>query len=331
MIESWRSLAEEPASQTGMQRIRLDTEAAADVFACILWPSRCPGLLIEGDGAYRPRGDHIPTCRGVRTIHEIVSSPNERTILRVVLEDDRLLDIFAVLSADLVGTVVGESSVATALGRCIDRLCLWQSLFERIPADGLSDEQQRGMLGELTILETFLLPRMDASLAITAWMGPEKAHQDFVHSATAIEVKTSLAKRHARIMIANEKQLDERPYKALVLAHLRLDESALGISLPTAVDRVRKVLIQHPAASILFDERLMLGGYLDVHAPIYLPNRWRISSARFYHVRGNFPRLTDMTLPPGVGDIRYSIIADDLGTFEISAAEAAALMELNNE
>ena len=50
LIEAWRSLGAEPAHPAGMQRVRLDTETAADVFACIFWPSGRPGLLIEGDG-----------------------------------------------------------------------------------------------------------------------------------------------------------------------------------------------------------------------------------------------------------------------------------------
>jgi hypothetical protein len=32
-----------------------------------------------------------------------------------------------------------------------------------------------------------------------------------------------------------------------------------------------------------------------------------------------FPRLTERSLPSGVGDIRYSIIADDLTGYEVSA------------
>jgi hypothetical protein len=331
MIEAWRSLSEEPVQLAGVQRVRLDTEAAADVFACLFWPSGRPGLLIEGEGAYRPAGDRIPACRGVRTVHEVIATPNERTVLRVMLEDERLLDIFAVLSADLIDAAIAEPTVAGALRRCIDRLCLWQGLFERVPAEGLSEERQRGMVGELLILETLLLPRMDALAAVTAWVGPDPAHQDFIQGGAAVEVKTSLAKRHARILIANEKQLDERPHNALVLAHLRLDESAtLGESLPIAVARLRQLLQGDPAASRLFDDLLMLGGYLDVHAPIYLPNRWRVSSTRYFRVQGEFPRLTEANLPPGVGDIHYSIIADDLAPFEISAADAAALLEVDD-
>ncbi|SIT57196.1 conserved hypothetical protein [Mesorhizobium prunaredense] len=331
LLEIWRGLGEEPSNPTGLQRIRLDTETAIDVFACIFWPSRRPGILIEGLGEQRPIGGRIPTCRGVRTVHEVIETPEPRTILRIMLEDDRLLPIFAVLSADLIGIAIAQPTVSAALRRCIDRLCMWQGLFERVPAEGLSEESQRGLLGELLVLETLLLDRLDPLVAVTAWVGPDPAHQDFIHFGTAIEVKTSLAKRHARIIIANEKQLDERPHDALVLVHLRMDESAsLGQSLPTAVARLRQILAGDAAAAQEFDDRLMLGGYLDLHALLYTSNRWRVSSTHCYRVQGAFPRLTEANLPTGVGDIRYSIIADDLGAYEITTDEAAQLLEIDH-
>lgn len=330
LLSTWSSLADEPASPSGVERIRLDADTPADVFACIFWPARKPGLLVEGAGEHRPSADRIPTCRGVRMVHEVTPAPNARTLLRVMLEDERLLEIFAVMSADLVSVVAAQQSAALALRRCIDRLCMWQVLFERVPVEGLSEEKQRGMLGELIVMETLLLPRLDTLAAVESWAGPDPAHQDFLRSGLAIEVKTSLAKRHARIEIANEKQLDERPHDTLVVAHLSLDESAAhGDSLPLVVDRLRGLVAPDPVASRLFDDRLLLGGYLDVHAPLYR-NQWQCSGTRYYRVEGDFPRLTEANLPPGVGDIRYSIIADDLGQFELAAQDVASLVEATN-
>ena len=328
LLATWTRLSEASPSPAGMQRVRLDTEASADIFACIFWPSRRPGLLVEGEGRHSPAGGRIPTCRGVRMVHEISDGPQPRTVLRIVLEDESLSDIFAVMSADLVTATAAQKSTSHALRRCIDRLCMWQGLFERIPAEGMSEERQRGMLGEILVLETLLLPRLGRLPAIQAWTGPDPAHQDFIREGLAIEVKTSLAKRHAHIQIANEKQLDERPHEVLVLALLRLDESAKrGESLPMAVERLRGLVKDDPAAAQALEHRLADGGYLDVHAPLYVRNRWQCSGRRYFRVEGDFPRLTEANLPAGVGDIRYSIIADDLGDHEIVEKDVVALVE----
>ena len=326
LLATWAELGDAAPSQSGAQRIRLDVDAAADIFACIFWPMRRPGLLIEGVGEHRPVGDRIPTCRGVRVVHEVSAEP--RTVIRIMLDDERLLEIFAVMSADLVSIVAPQTSTALALSRAIDRVCMWQGLFERVPAEGLSEERQRGMLGELLVMERLLVPVLGPLAAAECWTGPDPAHQDFIRSGLAIEVKTSLAKRHARLRIANEKQLDERSHENLLLAYLNLDESmAHGDSLPRVVERVRAMAAGDPTASRILDDRLLAGGYLDVHAAIYNRNRWRAGDTRYFRVEGEFPRLTDANLPAGVGDIGYSIIADDLHSYEIGDDEVLALVE----
>lgn len=326
LLELWGSLADGQGA-SGMDRRRLDTEACVDMFACIFWPSRRLGLLIEGYGEQHPLTDRIPSCRGVKVVHEAVRNENPRTILRVILEDPSLLDIFAVLSADLINATRAEQDSEVGLRRCIDRLSMWQGLFERVPPEGLSGEAQRGLFGELVVLENFCLPELDPLEAVTSWAGPDAAHQDFRVGDAAIEVKTTLAKRHARIFITNEKQLDERPHRVLLLALVRLDVSqAQGIALPTLVTRLRSVLPSDTVAEREFNTRLMLGGYLDVHAPLYERNRYLVEAQRYFHVHGDFPRLTEAELPPGVGDICYSIIADDLSGHEVKREEAAHLV-----
>jgi hypothetical protein len=281
--------------------------------------------MIEGTGEQRPAAARIPKCRGVRLIHEVTTSVPRRTILRVMLEDSRLLEIFAILSADLVDAVRSEASPGAALRRCIDRLSMWQGLFERPPAEGLTEEAQRGLFGELAVLET-VLGVLGTLEAVTAWTGPDPSNQDFVHRGVALEVKTSLAKRHARLAIANERQLDERPHSLLVLVYARLDESvAGGLTLPALVERCRARLRDDISAARLFDDRLVAAGYLDVHAELYRSS-WLVSAMRFFSVRGDFPRLTDANLPPGVGDIRYSIVADDLGQWELTREDALAAL-----
>lgn len=320
LLKRWADLASARHSMSGMDRRRLDAQAAVDVFACIFWPRGRSGLFVEGDGHVADLATRVPRCRGVRVALEEYGGGGqpERTRLAVVLEEERLREIFAVLSADLVNAIVAEPSSAAALQRCIDRLCMWQGLFDRIAPEGLSEERQRGLFGELVVLDQLLLTSGDLLDGVVAWIGANSAPQDFRRGGLAIEVKTSLAKRHAKIMISNEKQLDERPHDRLVLASVRLDESELhGVSLPDLVAQVRLRLAGDEPAARLFDERLMLADYLDVHAPLYEGRRYRVASTRWFHVEGEFPRLTEANLPAGVGDIHYSIIADDLGAWEM--------------
>lgn len=329
LSDRWADLANGRRSISGIDRRRVGIEAAVDVFACIFWPRGRSGLLIEGEGRIDGLAERMPRCRGVRVSHEERGGGDEplRTSLIIMLEEERLREIFAVLAADLVNVVVVETTAAEAFRRCVDRLCMWQGLFDRIAPEGLSEERQRGLFGELVILDTVFLAKLAPLDGVSAWVGSNSAHQDFRRGALALEVKTSLAKRHARIIISNEKQLDEQSHDPLVLASVRLDESeASGLSLSDLVTRVRARLANEEPAARLFDERLLLADYLDVHAPLYEPRRWRVASTRCFRVAGSFPRLTEANLPAGVGDITYSIIADDLGAWEIDLEDVMALV-----
>ena len=331
LLELWHGLGSGHGA-TGMDRRRLDTEACVDMFACIFWPTRRLGLLIEGDGEQHPPTDRMPVCRGVKVVHEVVRTENPRTVLRVILEDPGLLEIFAVLSTDLVNAIGAAQDTTAGLRLCINRLSMWQGLFERVPPEGLSEEAQRGLFGELLILENFCLTEVRALDAVTSWAGPDAAHQDFKIGDAAIEVKTTLAKRHARLSITNEKQLDERPHRALLLAHVRLDVSeAQGVALPALVARIRSVLQSDSVAERTFNDRLMLAGYLDIHAPLYEYCRYLVAVQRYFHVQADFPRLTEAQLPPGVGDIRYTIIADDLSGHEVTRKRAVQLVVGSND
>ncbi|API57893.1 hypothetical protein BSL82_00085 [Tardibacter chloracetimidivorans] len=325
----WQDLGGAARSASGMNRRRLDADAAVDVYACVFWPRGRPGLLVEGAVQVAGLADRTPRCRGVRVMHDVIAADGrpDRTVLVVMLDDDRLREIFAVLSADLVNAVTAELTVSEGLRRCIDRLCMWQGLFERIAPEGLSPERQRGLLGELLALEGLFLAAIEPLRAVSSWFGSDSAHQDFVHMGVAVEVKTTLAKRHARIMIANEKQLDERPYSRLILAVIKLDERAEnGVTLPQQIARIRTALLTDPLAAKTFDDRLLLADYLDVHSPLY-ETRYHAQTPLLFSVEGNFPRLTEANLPAGVGDIRYSIIADDLNAYALEPAEVTALIE----
>lgn len=327
LTDLWSEMARAQGAPSGMDRRLLDIDAAVSIYACVFWPSGRYGLLIEGDTADRPADGRIPKCRGVRVIHQVISVTPPRTALQVALEDARLAEIFAVLSADLVHVARSEATATAALRRWIDRVAMWQGLFERIPRQGLSEEEQRGLFGELVTLEKTILAALDALAAVSSWTGPEPKNQDFVHGGIGVEVKTSLSKRHSRLVIANEKQLDEKPHHKLLLAHVRLDESAAqGSTLSEQVKRCRGLVQADPVAAGMFEDRLMSAGYLDIHAPLY-DQKWLPSAIRYFDVRDAFPRLTEANLPPGVGDIRYTIIADDLAAYEMAHEDIAALLK----
>lgn len=330
----WINLSQEAGAGSALIRRRIAPDAeVVDLFASYLPRSRSPGLIMEISALPKPGSFKLPECRGISLTHETGGKQgNTRTVVCIQLEEANLGDIFAVLCSDLVSHVIAADGPPAALASGLSRLGAWQSMFDRVRKDGLSPEKQRGLFGELHVLHSVLLPQIPQIPAVMAWQGWEPSNQDFLIGGLAIECKTSMAKRHVKVKISNEKQLDERPHEMLILAHIRMDDSqALGVSLPELVARIRENLQSQPVARQEFDLRLMQAGYLESQSDLYQSPSYKIQDARFYAVRDHFPRLTDENLPEGVGDISYSIIPSDLSDFEVASDDLILAIRKANE
>lgn len=192
---------------------------------------------------------------------------------------------------------------------------------------GLTPEARRGLFGELSILRGHLLPALPAAQAVAAWTGPTAAHQDFQLPGAAIEVKATSAKEPQTLVISSERELDPSGTPQLILAGLSLDErrGGSGESLNTAVGSARGD-VTDPAARSLLDDLLVRAGYLQSQRDLYDEPRYTVRRERFWHVTGDFPRITEADLRPGVGDCRYRISTSGLDQYLMTADQVGSVV-----
>ncbi len=323
LLSLWEGMANESGAGSSLIKRRIAPDAVIDLFASYIPSKRAPGMIIEVAAEISAAKQDLPECRGITFDREVTGPTDERrTIFRIHLDSTAQLEVFAILCADLLGIMISAQDPVAALEHGVRRLGAWQALFERVKKEGLSPEKQRGLFGELQILQSLLLTERHPLDAVFAWLGWEPANQDFKLGGLAIECKTTIAKRHAKAIISNEKQLDELPHELLVLAFVRLDESeAFGLSLPEQVRSLRSELELEAVALQELEMRLLQAGYIDSQASLYASPRYQVSSIQYFKIRDEFPRLTEANLPHGVGDIRYAIIPGDLNKFAIGDEE----------
>ena len=121
-------------------------------------------------------------------------------------------------------------------------------------------------------------------------------------------------------MISNERELDGQGIPRLILAHLSLDErrGGNGESLNAAVDRTRDALTD--AAARAAPGRPAGARRIPAHQrDLYDEPRYTVRRQRFWHVTGDFPRITEADLRPGVGDCQYSIATAGLDQYLMTA------------
>ena len=191
--------------------------------------------------------------------------------------------------------------------------------FEKIGKQGLSDEVQRGLYGEIYFLRFFLSSVSDKNYCVKSWLGPEKSIQDFQYSNWAVEVKTTHGNNHQKIHITSERQLDDTIIEKIFLYHLSLDvRVGNGESLNILIEDVSELLSHNTMASNLFKLKLLESGYYDIHKPLYDERGYSIRQENLYRVSGNFPRITENQIPIGVGDVRYSIVLSESEEYRIN-------------
>lgn len=264
----------------------------------------------------------LPRTRGLEM--QFAAMEDGSSELRVLLTADDLREVFNPLASDIASTAQAATGAVAAVLAAADRFEHWRRMLQNIAEAGLPPEARRGLFGELTVLRDHLLPAIPGADAVHAWTGPAAANQDFQLPAAAIEVKTSSGKEPQAIVVSNERELDERGTPKLVLAHLSLDErrGGSGESLNNAIERTRAAL-NNAGARAALDDLLVRAGYLGHQHSLYDEPRYTVRRLRFWHVTGDFPRVTEADLRPGVGDCQYRIATAGLDAYLMTADDVA--------
>jgi hypothetical protein len=325
----WRQLAEDTdPPPAGYLSRRVGVEAPCDIHAALEFPAGARVLLVGVPAGPLRRAGQLPRALGleVRQVHAGRPRPGTATVA-VRLGDARYADVFTVVADDLTRHLAVAPDAAAAAGVLFTRLRKWQEFLDRYPPEGLGPLEQQGLYGELWFLWEILLPAIPAGPAVSGWLGPEATSQDFHLGALAVEVKTSTAKNHPTLAISSARQLDGTGIPHLVLFHLGLDERReSGETLPAVVAHVRQALAADPLAAETFEARLREAGYLDCHAARYAETGYVVRERHFFLVAGDFPRIVEAELRPGVGNVRYTISLAECMHHRIEEAAFHALL-----
>lgn len=242
---------------------------------------------------------------------EVGQRADGRWSLRLALLQPLLLPVFAAFCRDIISFTREGTSDANLGDAVLSRLNRWRSLLER-EAAGLSDDVLRGLIGELTVLESRLLQTLPIDAAVAAWRGPSGAAQDFLlPSGALIEVKT--ADRDAQSVLINGlcQLADDGP---LTLAVVRVQVTGVAatgaVTAPLLVSRLRDTLVDHPDAAREFEAGLASLGWHE--HPAHDDLAVRVLHVEAFVVNDEFPRLTPTAVPPGVNQVTYSVSLDGL-------------------
>lgn len=294
----WQSL--EGEGQAALFR-RVDESHPLELYAELEQPNR-PGLVLFCK--QKP-----PDARSLLALRiDQGHRPDGRWWLRLSLHAPVLQPVFAGLCRDIIAFTRSGVAEAGAAAAILSRVERWRRLLDD-DREGMSALAVKGLIGELMVLEAEVLPAFPAFDAVSSWIGPLGAAQDFLlPSGQRIEVKA--VRPDARtVQINGLSQLDPGT-DPLTLVVIRLADA--GAEAPAAltalkiIDRLRRRLAEAPQALNEFESRLAAVGWHEHsgHANLAVT----VEAIDQHVVESDFPRLMSKTVPSGVVQADYTIM-----------------------
>ncbi len=279
---------------------RVDESHPLELYAELEQPNR-PGLVLFCNR--KP-----PEARSLLALRiDQGHRPDGRWWLRLSLSAPVLQPVFAGLCRDIIAFTrsgVAEPGAAAAILSRVER---WRRLLDD-DREGMSVLALKGLIGELVVLEFQVLPVLPAFDAVSSWIGPLGAAQDFLlPSGQRIEVKA--VRPDARtVQINGLSQLDPGT-DPMTLVVVRLADTGAempdALTAPIIIDRLRHRLSEEPQALNEFESRLAAVGWHEhaSHANIAVS----VQAIDQHAVDSDFPRLTPTTVSRGVVEAEYTI------------------------
>jgi hypothetical protein len=319
----WNELENDTSTTSGFLFRRYSGVIQPDIFVALKVPEKIRCIAASVSDTITIDLSPFTNLRDIQA--EVIRDPQNtnKNILLFKLLNNVHSDVFSILCEDLMLSIGNPAGQRELVKNLLNRFYKWKSLFDKINAPGLTREEQHGLFAELYLLRKMMHSRIsDPSNIIRVWVGPDKQIKDFQVGNTAIEVKCTTGNNHQRIHINGERQLDPSNLNRLFLYHLSAEvRENSGESLVTLIQSIETHLSGDPLSQSQFRNKLLETGYFEHHANLYGQTGYIIRNESFYNVSGNFPRIEEHDLRPGVGDVKYSIITSQCSEFMVNESE----------
>ncbi|MDV7211286.1 PD-(D/E)XK motif protein [Azotobacter beijerinckii] len=269
------------------------------------------------------QGDHaalfrksVVAVKGIAVDLRAGDPGTQHLVLTLGRQVDR--DLFEGLCQTLASAIEHTTDSPGALAVSLAHIGRWKAFLSG-RRQHLSVEEVRGLFAEISFLLELIDREASATVAVEAWLGPERSHQDFIFGNTAVEIKSLSGTERSSVRISSEDQL-ESLNDALFLRIYRLStlaDAAGSSSLNDIVTTVQARLGEADAIEA-FERKLVAHGYAPL--PDYDSPRFVVSDVRSYRVGNGFPRLMRSQLPAGIASVAYDIRLESIAPHECDGA-----------
>lgn len=273
-------------------------------------------FLLEIDSSVVIEKNHLKKFKGVEI--QLVPKNSQVNELTIILLDEELFEVFILFIEDLAEKLIPVRYSTEAVVILGQRINYWRNLFAKINGVKLSPEKQRGLYGELYILQLLLENDQPFKEVLNSWRGAYSANQDFALSEVAAEIKTTKGKG-IEVYISNELQLDYEPWKRLYLVIVAVNETAGGAyTLRKIVEDIYTLISPWPEFVEEFTQKLALAGLEYDELEAYNDVGYIIRNINFFEVQDGFPVITQKIIgDQAISETRYKVNVSNCKKYKV--------------
>lgn len=250
--------------------------------------------------------------------------------LNIYLLDDGLKNVFYLLIENIVEGMSLIQSHSEGLLIISNIIVNWKRLFDKIGLGILSEEKQKGLIGELLFVQHLIDHGLMFTQILSAWTGPDFFDKDFLIESYAFEIKFTNAKI-PQIKISSERQLDIENFSNLYLVLYHTEEvKSGGITLTGLIGNIRGKFANDEYALQIFNDRLAQYRYFDEDEEHY-NTQYAIIRNEFYNVNEDFPKITRADLAYGINTLKYNIDLTACEPFVVFKETISDILDLCKE
>tara|TARA_Y100000589_G_scaffold329548_1_gene376459 strand:- start:2074 stop:3048 length:975 start_codon:yes stop_codon:yes gene_type:complete len=284
----------------------------------------CLFYKIKDNKIELPKKNKLPSISYIK----FLPASQDYKYLCIELQDKNYVDLFLEYCNLLIKASLEIEDEEVALNVFVKKAWRWQALLSKTREKKLSQEKQKGLIGELFFLDNFLFPRFTKRISVENWFGA-KGSKDFEFSRFHIEIKTKRSGSKPTISISSEDQLKIIEGTKLFIAVFGIDksDSKESFSVHDWCNKMTDKIFNSNDTSVLSDfiEKLNEYGYSEEQD--YTDEKWDIKEIIYYQVTDQFPKLVSGEISTAIANVNYSIDMNQLSSFEIPKEELESFLD----
>lgn len=236
---------------------------------------------------------------------------SQNNLIDIKLKNNNLLEIYLEFLENIIENIRFASNKTIVVNLILKKINIWIKFFKKKKFEGLSEEEIRGLIGELLFIKKFSANE-NFSTNILKWKGCENGLHDFDFKDKKAEIKTFAQSGIIRISLPD--QLDIEKNKKIYLICFGLSKKDGQFSLNDLIAEIEEKL--NDDLLLIFKDKLKSYGYFEIHKNDY-NEKYRNFDEHFYKITSEFPKILSKDTQSGITNISYGLDTNLLSSFDI--------------